>query len=621
MRRVLALIVMSVSLALPVTPVSGEAIASAGAARPATYGIAVEPDVRITMSDGVVLNADVARPADDEGRPVPGRFPVLLTYTPYGKKPAPVQKGNYSGVVSYRSDYMVSRGYVHVVAEVRGTGSSGGTWEGPWGPREQLDGPELVAWAASSARPWSNGAVGLFGSSYAAINQIFTAAHRPPALRTIAPVSTFADLYRDIVMAGGQADSSFLPLWATLVTGLHFLPPGDAAERPADAAAVMAEHSKNVFTFQGPHVVSEASGGERAFDGPWYRKRSTVEVIDQVEVPTLLVGGWFDLFPRGTPILFERLAARGVPAHLIMGPWNHFDIVGQIPGGPNVKVDGRTLDELQLDWFDRHLAGRSNARLGSPKLAPVTYCAIGKDACDTAAAWPPPRVSFTERYLAGPATPGVQAGTLQSTAPGEQPPDALPWHTAAGFCSRSWSQWGWSHYLHSSPCDHDQRVNDPTGLTYDLPLAGDLELAGPVTARLFVSTSGRDGFLSVRLEDVAPDGRVSQLAWGGNVISLRALDLDKTEMRDGLMVRPYHPFTKESVLPVRAGEVYEVAVEVFPTAARLPAGHTLRLAVQPSDWPHVSPPGQQSLDMAGSVLRVHHDRQHPSRVVLPVVGR
>lgn len=126
--------------------------------RPAQYGVLQEPNVPITMSDGVVLNAEVHRPD------APGRFPVLVTVTPYN---------GGSGIIGGANDYFVERGYVHVVVDVRGTGSSAGTWD-DLGPREQQDGYELVEWAAG--QQWSDGKVGMYGTSYLAITQIFTAA-------------------------------------------------------------------------------------------------------------------------------------------------------------------------------------------------------------------------------------------------------------------------------------------------------------------------------------------------------------------------------------------------------------------------------------------------------------
>src|SRR5437764_8746377 len=95
--------------------------------RPATYGISVTKDVHIRMSDGVRLDADVYRPAGSDGSPAPGRFPVVLTQTPYNKN---------SGQLAFEAPFLIERGYAQVIADVRGTGSSEGTWDS-FGLREQ----------------------------------------------------------------------------------------------------------------------------------------------------------------------------------------------------------------------------------------------------------------------------------------------------------------------------------------------------------------------------------------------------------------------------------------------------------------------------------------------------
>ena len=87
--------------------------------------------------------------------------------------------------------------------------------------------------------------------------------------------------------------------------------------------------------------------------------------------------------------------------------------------------------------------------------------------------------------------------------------------------------------------------------------------------------------------------------------------------QNGVIVQPYHPYTKASELPVKAGRVYEVWVEIFPTAAQLAKGDTLRISITPSDAPHLSPPLPQMQNELGGVLSVYHDAKHPSEVVLP----
>ena len=550
--------------------------------RPATYGTAVDSDVVIPMSDGVRLNADVIRPAAADGTPAPGAFPVLVTQTPYNKN-APR--------LNFRSDYLVTRGYVQVIVDVRGTGGSEGTWRS-FDTREQLDGGEVVRWAA--AQPWSDGRIALHGTSYGAINQFFTAAREPGLVKAMFPIVPMSDAYRDVTVNGGAVNTSFIPTWLGLVTGTGLVPPTYTGTDPERAAAALGDHARGATEFQAGTVVSASTGGDNAFDGPFYRERSPIEIVDQVVAPAFVVGGWSDIFQRGEPLLYQRLRANGVPTRLLMGPWTHTTAGNGLPAG-----GVPSLDELELRWFDHFVLDRPDPGLHDD-VPQVTYYRLGEERWTTATAWPPKGVTYTEFRLPGTA------------------PDTLVPVPTAGACSRSTVQWS-AGTAAGTPCDDDNRVTDAQGVTYDFPVTAPLTLAGPVSARLFVSSNARDALLTARLEDVAPDGTSTQLSAGWNVLSLRALDPARTEWDGDLAIRPYHPFTRQSALAIEADTPYEVWVEVFPTAAMVAPGHSLRLSVQAADAPHLTQPLPQAVDSAGAVLSVWHDAEHPSSVVVPVL--
>src|SRR5579884_1566832 len=199
-------------------------------------------NVPVQMSDGTVLYVDVIRPADAGGNPLPGRLPVLLTQTPYNKN---------TPSLNFEDDYLVEHGYVQVIADVRGTGSSEGTWDS-FGAREQRDGYELAEWTRT--QPWSNGSIGLHGTSYGAINQFLTAEQQPPGVKAAFPIVPMSDAYRDVTFGGGESDTSFIPSWLGLVTGLGMLPPTYTPNDPVEAARVLVEHTGGALSFQGQQV-------------------------------------------------------------------------------------------------------------------------------------------------------------------------------------------------------------------------------------------------------------------------------------------------------------------------------------------------------------------------------
>jgi putative CocE/NonD family hydrolase len=577
--------------------------AQAWTPRAAKYGVAKQQNVPITMSDGTRLFADVLRPAGRDGKPVARRFPVILTQTPYNKT---------SPQLNFENDYLVERGYVQVIVDVRGTGSSEGMWDS-FGKREQRDGFELARWVHSSKRPWSNGRVGLFGASYGGINQIFTAAQHPPGLKGAFTIIPMSDSYRDITGSGGQLNTAFIPSWLGLVTALGMLPPTYAGSDPITAATTLASHSNGLLAFQASTLVQSSTGGDTAYDGPFYRERSPIEVIDRVKIPMFIWGGWFDLFQRGEPLLYQHLRQNHVPTRLLMGPWYHLTA----SSGDGLPADGVPAPaQLQLRWFDRYVRGSKDPTLARD-VKPVTYDELGYDHYRRASAYPFKDVRYRAYALSGAAAPG-SPGKLVPNGVGSGGPDSVP-YDPSGVCTRSTVQWT-AGAGSGTPCEDDDRVNNTTAISYDLKPPKTLRIGGTIAARLFVSTSAKDGLVAARVEDVDPAGKITQLTAGWQVLSLRALAKGKTIRRDGFIVRPYHPFTKTSKLPVKAGQPMEVYVEIFPTAAMFKTGHKLRLTLQSGDAPHLTPPLPQFLGSFGGTLKVWHDAKHPSQLILPIRG-
>ncbi len=430
-----------------------------------------------------------------------------------------------------------------------------------------------------------------------------------------------SDAYRDVTFAGGQTNTSFIPLWLGLVTGLGMLPPTYTPTNPTEAAKVLVQHTGGALSFQATQVLDSSTGGNAAYDGPFYQVRSPIDQISKVRVPTFVVGGWFDLFQRGEPLLYQALRKNGVPTRLLMGPWYH------ITAGNGLPASGvPTLDDLELRWMDHYVKGMpdpglDNAKGATDTIAPVTYYENGSGKWRTAQRWYAPDVRFQALHLSGPSSP-QSPGTLNPIGPpAAQGSDTLLPNPATGVCSRSTIQWtAGAGGGDGTPCETDGRANDATSLSYDLPLAKDVHLLGPMTARLWIgSLQGRDSLVTARVEDVAPDGTATQMSAGWDTISLRALDKSKTVYSDGLMTMPFHPFTQASALPVPSdGSPVEVDVEIYPTGWDLAAGHTLRLTLQTADAPHLTASLPEGVASAGATLSIYHDKTHDSELVIPV---
>ena len=170
------------------------------------------------------------------------------------------------------------------------------------------------------------------------------------------------------------------------------------------------------------------------------------------------------------------------------------------------------------------------------------------------------------------------------------------------------------------PCFSNGNVVDSGAINYETePMAEDYYLNGPIEADIWMATTAIDAGLSVRVDDVAPNGRVTPLTNGLQTASLRAVDERRSRKLDGQSIQPWHPFTQESVLPVGVNTPVMVPVEVFQTSALIAKGHRLRIAVSASNLPQGVPPIPTLLQSLAGVLTIYSDAARPSSVVIPVV--
>ena len=556
------------------------------AERPAEHEVVTQTNLKIPMSDGVELVGDLHHPAGD------GPWPTIVTTTPYSK--------NALGP----EEYFPQRGYAHFVADIRGTGASAGQWQ-VLGPREALDVAEIVEWAGE--QEWSTGEIGMYGASYLAITQLLGAAHRPKGLKALFPIVPMADSYRDISYVGGQVNLAFIPIWMGLVTGTSLLPNQSWFDDPEYAAGVMAEHLVQPTQVQGPLIADGVSGGDAAYDTAWYHDRAPIRKVDNINVPVFMSGGLNDLFQRGEPMLYERLKDNTL-VKFVHGPWGHLD--GS--SGAGLPQDGvPAYLPTAVAWFDRWILDVDN---GAECFPDVTMYHWGAEKYEDVPDWPHPDLRPQRRFLRA-------DGVLSTAKPAEaEAGDPLPQIYGNGACSRSTSQWLMGA-ADRTPCQTDNRVTELAELQYTTePFAEDGLLNGPISARLFTTTTARESVVVARLTMVGPDGQSRELSTGLLAASFRKVDPAQSRMIDGINLQPWHPFTRASVQEVVPGEPMELNVEIFPTAARIPKGWALRLSVGTSDFPHAVSPLPAHVAQQGGVMTVLHDPAHPSSVAIPFIG-
>jgi uncharacterized protein len=567
-------------------------------------------DVPIPMSDGVVLRANVYLPSST------GSYPTVLTVTGYNKdagSPTGECASSASQGIAGDEPALAEKGFAVMVMDDRGTGDSGGKWES-WGERTQQDYKEVLDWIQAQA--WSNGSVATSGESYMGITALLiaeadaarVAEGKPRAVKAVWADIPMADAYRDVTFQGGSVDTGFIPLWLGLVTVLSDLPPADVSENPQEAADVYIEHLLGGAEFSGEHIVGAALGEEAAYDGPFYRLRSPVVRAGEITVPVVITGGWWDLFQRGEPLLWESLK-NSKDRILFMSP--HYHITEGPPyEDPNIKEE----------WFSHWLEGAHNGVQKTPK---VNLYPINGTHWEHFNKFPLPHTSYQRLYLngesSGSAPLSLHDGSLASTPPASESGDTAPLLAASSPCSRETAQWT-AGAASNSVCDTSNNSYEATSLTYTTaPLTGETKITGLITANLWAKLSTTDATMVAVLSEVEPDGDSNQITAGFLQASQRAVDPSlETYGPHHVVIRPWHPFTKESQTAVTPQEATEYNIEIYPTGVIVPAADRLRLTIGTANT-FTGTPTVPTLDQElGGTITVLHGGAHDSYLQLPV---
>jgi len=528
---------------------------------PLPEGVRLEEDVFLTMRDGVKLAVDIYRPEKA------GRYPVLLSLSPYQKEAqaAPPLRGFHSESVN--PAVFVPYGYIQVVASVRGSGRSQGQYRFH-DVEEQRDGFDLVENIAQ--QPWCDGKVGMAGGSYLGWSQYYTAAQRPPALKCIAPMDAGTDFYRDLIyQAGGCFYSSFLNFWGpNTISDCLFPGPIEGKLPPIDLFSEWMTHYE---------------------DGPWWHERSSYYRLDQIECPVLMVASasaW--LHVRGQLQGWSRIRSA---KKLVIGP--------QINGTmfSTIYWENQNTNRYLLRWFDHWLKGIDTGMMREPQV--VIYDS-GKNDWRYENEYPIARTEWTKLYLrtnpAKPAQPPQGLISLEAPA-ADEPPDAYnaPRPRQLGPASAA----GQPSLAYITP-----------------PLERDLTLQGPLAVTLCgssdtVNTQPLAWF--VKVGDVAPDGSLRLITKGGLKASFR--EVDEAKSKPG---QPFHPFN--SSVSVDPKKIYDYQIELQPIFHTFRLGHKLWLQVCSDDMEFKL---NNIVDgVVGPVAAensVYHDAAHPSHLLLPVI--
>ncbi|MEP7203411.1 MAG: CocE/NonD family hydrolase [Ilumatobacteraceae bacterium] len=472
--------------------------------------------VWITVRDGTRLAADLY--LLDHGDPAPAVLEAL-----------PYRKDDLTGD-SHADDYLRLRGeggFAVCRLDVRGTGSSAGRATDEYPQSELDDLADVIAWLAS--QPWCNGRVGMFGYSYSGFNSLQLACERPPGLGAICAIYATDDRYTDDVhYMGGALRAIDLVDYCHYMVPMNALPPvpalwGDGWRE--EWLARINEHEPWLLIWM-----------EEQLDGPYWRHGSVRPDYERIECPTMIVAGWADGYRNNTFRTFENLRCE---KELLIGPWSHMAPATSLPG-PHIDL----VPEM-ISFFGKWL--RDDPSEVRPPIRVFARHAT-KPEPDAATVngewryeemWPPARLASTTLY------DGRRRSLVCKPDTG-----TAAWNSCAGGLP-------WGQPL-------DQRDDDAWSLTTDWSTTEITEVLGHVTVKATVTSDQPIAYLSVKLNDVWPDGTSALVTRGLLNLTHRV----------------------DPPAPLEPNQPYEIEIEMEATSWVFPPGHSIRLSVAGNDWPN-----------------------------------
>jgi predicted acyl esterase len=510
--------------------------------------------------------------------------------------PFPLQTGTRAAHASHVDDR-----YVTVLASVRGTGCSSGEFDlFSW--RSALDGKEVIdKWIAK--QPWSNGNVVIFGHSYSGITGMFVASTRPEHLRAVSASGLIGDVYRDIVYPGGVTNYGFPLLWTGAIRVAYDVGGGTLGglypveDTSAQCAANQAERRRALLEDPLIHGLDDT-------DGNWYHSRSLVNYVDRINVPVHVTSAYQDeqTGPRGPTNVFDHLSS-SISKRLVL-----------VNGVHGTNTEDHVFKD-RIAWMDYWMLNKSSADLDmntgtvnlgtefGPKTTPTTtsrvilgYQGGGKSVGDVRSnGFPLGQTQFTDIYSS-------EAKKLLWDKDIAQP-DTATWINGSHRQS----------YSYQAGVNTGGEVSSPTGPDEvelsSFPFSNPVAIAGPVMARLSVSTLAPDTELFVQLLDRGPDGTLLYLNRGMLRASHRQIDeAESQKTADGQIYRPWRPHEDREDVP--PGQETEYLIDVFPVGHVFLPGHSLVVKIHAppiddNDYNYIQKtlPGEHTLHLGPTKTR------------------
>ncbi|HRJ26542.1 MAG TPA: CocE/NonD family hydrolase [Fimbriimonadaceae bacterium] len=542
-----------------------------------THQIVSQTQLEIPMRDGTRLIADLVRPKAE------GRYPVILSRTPYGRA---------TNLINQRGAWWAKRGYVFVSQDVRGRGESQGDWDPMM--HERKDGRDTIDWIAQQA--WCDGQVGMIGASYGGLVQWQAAVEQPTALKAIIPQVPPPDAMLNLPYDQG----TFLLLgniwWTNIVKDKEAQLVGAMEFRPEPKALATLPLNKVDDAVFGKSIPFFDRWLERTRESDW-KGWNYQRDLSRVKIPSLMISGYWDGDGIGTKTNWEIMRKLGKKNHwLIFGPWPHaFNVSTQHAGvdyGPNSILE---LDSLYLRFFDTFLKNKS---VGLEKVDRVKFFVSGANEWRTFADWPAPHATKQVYYLSAEAPAnGIQsAGELVSQPPTQQEPTRYTYNPAdiAGF-EKQLSQ---GVEQASTIIKLDEMIGEEV-VYRSAPFREAVDLGGPIQLTLYFSTTALDADFFFSVVDIDPQGVMRMLGLPGKIRGRYLAGLDRPAA-------------------LRPGKVYRATLDHWDFAHRWRPGHRIGLIITSGLFPAfdrnlgTDEPVATRTRMVTAHQTLYHDSKRPS---------
>jgi len=565
---------------------------SSAAAGETLFKVHKEYNVLIPMRDGIRLAAHIYRPE------AKGRFPVIVSRTPYGKD---------SKSIFSMAEFFAQHGYAYVTQDVRGRYDSEGEFTVL--THEAQDGYDTIEWLAR--QPWSSGSVGTFGGSYLSWDQWLAAEQQPPHLKAMVVQSTPPDIFQVAWRGAFFINGLF---WCLLLDG-----------RTNQDLSVYDEHLTDHLPVS---TLDEAARRhlDKTFRAwvqhdsldDFWKPQSYEDNLARVNVPVLHLDGWYDMRDVSVTLKnYNRLlheagsAAARQGQRVVIGSWEHGGYaarkIGDIDFGPEAVIDGK---RLLLKWYDCFLQEKNCDE--TAKIPPVRIFVLGENKWRDEQEWPPKRAQITPFYFhsQGHANTSAGDGSLSHIAPGNEPKDEYTYDPRDPTTMVLQSASG----VDAMTADQRKAELRPDMLVFTSAAAETpVEVSGHIQVKLWAASSAPDTDWVVRLVDVHPDGYAQRLL--DEIVRARYRELP-----------PYTQSYQQFSL-LTPGKIYQYSIDLGDIANVFLKGHRIRVEIASSFFPVYSRnlnTGRDNLTTTETQTAhqtIYHDAEHPSQILLPVIPR